>query len=172
MGKKLDLTGQRFGKLVALSECETRLCTHVVWKCQCDCGKIAYVTANTLRNGRQISCGCNRLEKSVLNLSGNPADKLGQIEGTNVSEIRSNKPQINNKSGFRGVSWQKNGHGNKGHYVAVIYFKGKQYFLGCFKTPEEAHHAYMEAKDKTHGDFVRWYDETIKKSKTNKSQNL
>lgn len=58
MGKAIDLTGQRFGRLVALSPADKhkgRTC----WLCQCDCGKQAIVTTQQLRrtNGTR-SCGC------------------------------------------------------------------------------------------------------------------
>ena len=37
MPKALDLTGQRFGKLVALSKAPSRS-GKTYWLCQCDCG--------------------------------------------------------------------------------------------------------------------------------------
>lgn len=39
MGKKIDLTGQKFGKLTVLKEAEKRN-DHgsVCWICRCDCG--------------------------------------------------------------------------------------------------------------------------------------
>ena len=37
MGKKLDLTGQRFGKLVVIEKAESKN-KQSRWLCQCDCG--------------------------------------------------------------------------------------------------------------------------------------
>lgn len=60
MGKKIDLTGQRFGRLVVLGESKKRSGGHVCWWCQCDCGELACVQENVLRIGTTKSCGCLR----------------------------------------------------------------------------------------------------------------
>jgi len=54
------------------------------------------------------------------------------------------KPSSNNKSGFLGVSK----HGNK--WRATITYGGTFHRLGAFKTPEEAHAAYISEKRKHH----------------------
>lgn len=59
MGRKIDLTGQRFGKLVVLSETEKRMDNgSIVWRCRCDCGKLAEVSGRRLIRGKVRSCGC------------------------------------------------------------------------------------------------------------------
>ena len=58
MGKKIDLTGQRFGKLVVLSEVPERDGNkRVVWNCLCDCGKQIQVAGGALKSGNTKSCG-------------------------------------------------------------------------------------------------------------------
>lgn len=54
---RLDLTGQRFGRLVAV-EFLCRLNLHSMWKCVCDCGNETIVTLNNLRKNHTTSCGC------------------------------------------------------------------------------------------------------------------
>ena len=54
----MDLTGQRFGKLVVLHLGTRTACNRVRWVCQCDCGNITEVQANDLRRGVVVSCGC------------------------------------------------------------------------------------------------------------------
>ena len=61
MGKKLDLTGQRFGRLLVLCECG-RQDNHILWKCRCDCGNECVVRGTYLTDGRTASCGCYRRE--------------------------------------------------------------------------------------------------------------
>lgn len=69
MGKLIDLTGRRFGRLTVLGRegiykspnQETFLLT---WRCRCDCGNETVVVANNLKFGRTRSCGCLRAEKS------------------------------------------------------------------------------------------------------------
>lgn len=54
-----DITGQRFGSLVALNITENRTSNrNVIWKCQCDCGKLVDVSGSSLRKGHTKSCGC------------------------------------------------------------------------------------------------------------------
>jgi len=49
----LDITGQRFGKLVALNYIGKRL-----WWCRCDCGKELLRCGKLMRTGKLKSCGC------------------------------------------------------------------------------------------------------------------
>ena len=53
-----DLTGQRFGKLIALNPTEERSGSSVIWFCQCDCGNQCKVSSVALTQGQTISCGC------------------------------------------------------------------------------------------------------------------
>ena len=53
MGKFQDLTGIRFGRLVA-----TKYLGNSRWECQCDCGKTTNVAAKDLKNLHTRSCGC------------------------------------------------------------------------------------------------------------------
>lgn len=55
---KKDLVGKRFGRLVVLKDTLKRDHRSVVWKCQCDCGKITEVPSYSLLNGDTKSCGC------------------------------------------------------------------------------------------------------------------
>ena len=53
-----DISGQRFGLLVALEPTEERSNGSIVWKCQCDCGNITTGSVLNLQRGDKISCGC------------------------------------------------------------------------------------------------------------------
>lgn len=61
--KSNNLTGQRFGKLIALEPTEERQRNRVIWKCQCDCGNICYVSSDYLKSGGTSSCGCLSISK-------------------------------------------------------------------------------------------------------------
>lgn len=53
IGRKKDITNQRFGKLVALYPTEERNSAGcVLWECQCDCGNRIKVVGTELRQGR------------------------------------------------------------------------------------------------------------------------
>lgn len=56
-----------------------------------------------------------------------------------------------NKFGFKGVYLNK----RDGTYTAEIRNNWKKYHLGTFKTPEEAHQAYVNAAIKFGGEFAR-----------------
>lgn len=53
MGKFQDLTGKRFGRLVA-----TKYLGNYYWECQCDCGNITKAASGHLNASRIRSCGC------------------------------------------------------------------------------------------------------------------
>ena len=53
-----DITGKRFGKLVAI-EFEGRVNRSSRWRCICDCGNEKVSTQRHLVSGNTKSCGCN-----------------------------------------------------------------------------------------------------------------
>jgi hypothetical protein len=63
MGKRIDLAGQRFTRLVVrcLSE-KTDSEFNRYWVCDCDCGNVAIKTTSSLTSGEASSCGCRRRE--------------------------------------------------------------------------------------------------------------
>jgi len=56
--KKIDLTGQKFGRLKVIGEEGRGKDGQIRWKCKCDCGKITVVQSHHLRRGNIKSCGC------------------------------------------------------------------------------------------------------------------
>ena len=52
------LTGQRFGRLVAIEPTDERRNRIIIYCCHCDCGKQCFVRSVDLRNGHTKSCGC------------------------------------------------------------------------------------------------------------------
>lgn len=63
MGKRLDLTNQKFGRLIALEKAPNKN-NRTRWKCQCECGKEIVVDTADLRRGHTISCGCFQKEQT------------------------------------------------------------------------------------------------------------
>jgi hypothetical protein len=57
MGVPIDLTGQVFNRLTALSIDLSRS-GKIYWVCQCSCGKVSTVAASKLKSGHTKSCGC------------------------------------------------------------------------------------------------------------------
>lgn len=60
----IDLTGKAFGRLTVLHRAEASLSGHTRWHCFCACGKALDVLAQSLREGRSQSCGCDKVRLS------------------------------------------------------------------------------------------------------------
>ena len=58
VGRKLELAGRRFGRLVVLSEAGRNLDGKVTWLCLCDCGNTTVKSGPRLKSGVNRSCGC------------------------------------------------------------------------------------------------------------------
>ena len=84
MGKFIDLTGQKFGRLTVLEKDLERSKNTTYWKCICECGKEFSTRGTSLRNGKTTSCGCARIEKVKESLT---IDLTGQIFG-NLTVIK------------------------------------------------------------------------------------
>jgi len=81
MGKKIDLTGQRFGELAVIKDSGERSNSgEVKWECLCDCGKIVNITGKVLKNGKTKNCGCFLESKNIADLKGQRFGKLQVIE--------------------------------------------------------------------------------------------
>jgi len=70
MSSRLDLTNQRFGRLIVLEGTTKRKYGEVIWDCICDCGKFTKVRSGSLRSSKTKSCGClHREQITELGLS-------------------------------------------------------------------------------------------------------
>lgn len=67
---KIDLTGQRFGKLVAIYPIYSTEGKHTKWHCKCDCGNECDIDMGNLRSGKSQSCGCtqSKQEENIIKL--------------------------------------------------------------------------------------------------------
>lgn len=63
MPKRVDIAGQRYGRLTADS-CVGSRYGKAEWFCRCDCGGSIITTSNQLRVGSTKSCGCLRAENA------------------------------------------------------------------------------------------------------------
>lgn len=68
MGNYIDLTGQRFGRLLVLRRVGSKG-KSPTWYCICDCGNEKIATTTNLKSGATKSCGCLRLETAEINRS-------------------------------------------------------------------------------------------------------
>lgn len=64
MGNPIDISGNRYGRLLVLARSGTRR-GQILWACSCDCGAKVDVVSLHLRDGRTQSCGCLAREKAA-----------------------------------------------------------------------------------------------------------
>ena len=69
---KSNLIGKIYSKLTVLEETEKRdVNGNVIWKCQCECGNITYVSTSSLNTQNTCSCGFCKIsvgEETIKNL--------------------------------------------------------------------------------------------------------
>ncbi len=64
-GRLLDVTGERYGRLVALEKLPYNQGRQVLWRWRCDCGNVVAHALAAVRHGGTVSCGCYRDETLV-----------------------------------------------------------------------------------------------------------
>ncbi len=75
--KKINIIGQKFGKLTVLLEHSKTRNGHERYTCQCECGNTCNILKTHLRQGNTKSCGCDRpIGKSHYQWKG-----IGEISG-------------------------------------------------------------------------------------------
>ncbi len=65
MGKFIDSTGVKFGRLLVLYRVENDKHKKAQWFCQCDCGCTCISAGSDLRTGHTKSCGCLQEEAAA-----------------------------------------------------------------------------------------------------------
>ncbi|WP_010050465.1 MULTISPECIES: AP2 domain-containing protein [Lactobacillales] len=160
--KKLDLTGQRFGRLVAIRDSGERgIAREVLWECKCDCGEISFVRSGSLRSGNTESCGClsKEVNSKKIKTKGYHAKiieaKKGKdlVEETSLSHL-TQKTNSNNTSGHKGVYWTKS---NK-KWQSKIMIRGESINLGYFADKQDAINARLEAEEKYFKPILEKYE--------------
>ncbi len=85
MGKRAEISGHRFGRLIVEQAIGKDRQGNYIWSCLCDCGKKVDVIAISLLRGNSKSCGCLRLENYIKSITHHSNTK----RGTSTTEYRS-----------------------------------------------------------------------------------
>ena len=106
---KLDLTGQRFGRLVALSAVEIGKGRKRRWLCRCDCGGETTTDTNKLTSGNTRSCGCLHDEVAAARQykHGGKGTRLYNIWKNARQRCRNPKSPDFKDYGARGIQFSK-----------------------------------------------------------------
>lgn len=100
--QKLDITGQRWGRLVAMKQVgyitrksgdkERR---QALWLWQCDCGNTKEIPATEVKHGGTRSCGCKTIEHAAgmrtQNITG---QQFGRLKAIRPTEERNSKGSV------------------------------------------------------------------------------
>lgn len=208
--KRIDLTNQKYGKLLVLKYDHSDKNGKPYYECLCDCGNKIIARGENIRSGRSKSCGCYTIERSkeANTKHGDSGSRLynewlgirkrcndknnkeyknygnrginvckewnsdylcfkewavnnGYSDNLTIERIDVNEGynpnnctwipmpeqsinkriQKNNTTGIKGVTLKN------GKYIVRISYKGKRYYIGPYKTPEEAMAKRKEAEE-------------------------
>lgn len=111
MGKQLDITGERFGNLVAVCATDSRAALDrggVVWKFKCDCGneevyKVATDVKKESKRGQIFHCGCKNTDKKTRKKATSKPVTLLPI-GTKIGKLTIREVK-ENKGYYRGITY-------------------------------------------------------------------
>lgn len=127
-----DRIGQRFGRLVVLS-IVGRYRTTAVFKCLCDCGRIAEVTCSSLVSGHTQSCGCLHSERTA-----EAASATFKKHGKSSSAVyRRWWGMIERCSNCKHVSYHL--YGGRGITVCERWLKFENYYADMGEPPTPQH---------------------------------
>ena len=79
MGKQINLSGQKFGRLTVIKFDHIDKSGNKTWKCICECGNEVMSSTHNLKRGNTKSCGCLQAE-TAKNLMINRNIKYSKIK--------------------------------------------------------------------------------------------
>ena len=167
MGKRIDLTGQTFGRLTVIEENGKNKNGSIKWRCKCECGNEVTVIGTNLRNGNTTSCGCLQKEftKDI-----NFTDLVGKVFG----RLTVIKKHDKDKHGR--ILWLcKCECGNECIVATGVLTSGKAKSCGCLnreltskRMSGENHPNYnpnLTEEDRERGRHINGYEEWVYKVK-------
>lgn len=105
MSKVIDLTGQRFNRLLVIEPKRLKN-GKFAWKCQCDCGNVVVTQGAQLKNGHIKSCGCykNDIARQRCTKHGFSRTKLFYVYQGMHSRCEKTSHKMYERYGGRGIS--------------------------------------------------------------------
>lgn len=123
--RAIDISGQRFGRLVVLERAPRRgrKNRRAIWVCQCDCGKRCESGADALRSGHTSSCGCLSVDtaKATHTRHGHASERTRSREYQAWSNMRARC------SGGQPICWKN--YGGRGISVCAEWDESFEAFM-------------------------------------------
>lgn len=146
-----DVTDRRYGHLTAVRKTEKRgLHNSTIWVWRCDCGAEIERSLRSVSDADDPMCPKCLEQKNKVTME-KIRSKIEKFETgcaqKTVEYIREGKPNANNSSGVRGVSWKK----DTKKWWARIEINGKTRSLGYYTSLEDAARAREEAIAQIYG---------------------
>lgn len=91
MSRRRDLTGIRFGKLIAIESVGSDQKGKRIWKCKCDCGNFTSVLMGNLTQGKIISCGCAHADEGKLRRKNIARMRFGKLTAIKDVGVENNR---------------------------------------------------------------------------------
>lgn len=135
----IDVTGQKFGRLMALEKQGRTKNGNALWLCKCICGSTNVAESYGLRHGVTKSCGCLRRETS--------RQAIKENKQTAINIGNQNNLQTDTGIPFSSVSLSKRNHSgvtgviylaDTDNWQARMMIKGRYVLLKSFETFQEA----------------------------------
>lgn len=104
--RRKDITGERFGRLVAVRYTEKSRYGGWKWLCRCDCGGFNEVAADRLKKGEVQSCGClhKEIASKRLRTHGESGTLLYKIWASMRERCNNPKSHSYHRYGARGIT--------------------------------------------------------------------
>lgn len=156
MGKFVDITGKRFGRLEVQRRFGNDLYGSILFECLCDCGKTTVVIGSSLRRGSTKSCGC-----------GQGYYTHGGSRTTEYNTWHSMIQRCNNKNS---TSFFK--YGGKGIFVCESWLKFENFIADMGSSPSLKH--TLDRIDGTKGYYkenCRWASYAEQNRNTTRNRN-
>jgi len=99
MGRHIDITGQKFGRLTTIKRIKNDGLA-ASYLCQCECGKYVPVRAVCLTSGRSKSCGCLKVDVQRERQTKHGYTKMGAIITPTYSSWRCMKSRCSRNKNY------------------------------------------------------------------------
>lgn len=163
MPKRLDLSGEKYGRLTVTEYSHQNNHGKSIWKCLCECGTEVSVVGAGLKRGHTTSCGCTKTDNMVA------YNTTHGMKGTRTYNVWNNmKSRCNDSS-----RWDAEYYSTKGITYDTRWEKFEEFFEDMGEVPEGLSLDRIDPSGNYCKENCRWatyslqgYNQEISKSNT------